>query len=262
MRARASRWLTRSVRAIGCACLLAAGAAPAASLQVAPTSLTLQASQNADGLWLSNSGDAPVQVQVRVFRWTQKDFADVLEPSRDLVASPPMQTLAVGARQLVRVVRTGAPPTTEATYRLIVDELPPAQPTGTGLTLALRYSVPVFVAPASLAPNAIDPRSGRVPAFVAPTPELVARIVPSASGDALEISNRGRWHAQIAELGHSVDGAPVTTIVPGLAGYVLPGQAMRWPLPATLARSTGGQFTARINGAQATQPLPLADPPR
>ena len=34
----------------------------AASLQLAPTSLTLTAQQSADGLWLSNSGSAPVQV--------------------------------------------------------------------------------------------------------------------------------------------------------------------------------------------------------
>jgi len=98
-------------RAAICLVLLAlAGQASAASLQVAPTMLTLQANQNADGLWLSNSGRAPVQVQLRVFRWTQVDGEERLEPTRDLVISPPMQTLPPGQRQLVRLIRTNPIP--------------------------------------------------------------------------------------------------------------------------------------------------------
>src|SRR5688500_4736362 len=93
-----------------------------ASLQVSPTSVTLQAPQNADGLTLTNTGTAPLHAQVRVFRWTQQDNEEKLEPTRDLAISPPMLQLAPGAQQLVRIIRLGSPPMdAETSYRLIVD---------------------------------------------------------------------------------------------------------------------------------------------
>ena len=48
--------------------LAATLAAQAASLQVEPTSVQLTAEESAQGLWLSNSGDTPLQAQVRAFR--------------------------------------------------------------------------------------------------------------------------------------------------------------------------------------------------
>ena len=49
------------VQQYACACLLGAAmsvnSATASGLQVAPVTLTLQASQNADGIWLSNAGE-------------------------------------------------------------------------------------------------------------------------------------------------------------------------------------------------------------
>lgn len=49
-------------------CLLGAAPAGATSLQVAPTSLQLEARQRAGELWLTNSGTSPVTLQVRLFR--------------------------------------------------------------------------------------------------------------------------------------------------------------------------------------------------
>jgi hypothetical protein len=76
------------------------GSATAASLQVAPTSLQLTPRQNADALWLTNSGTTPVQVQVRVFEWRQDTGQDQLLPTTALQVSPPMQSLAAGQQQL------------------------------------------------------------------------------------------------------------------------------------------------------------------
>src|SRR5688572_16783433 len=112
----------------GLACvlsLLLCASANGASLQVSPTSVTLQARQNADGLTLTNTGTTPLHAQVRVFRWTQQGNEEKLEPTRDLAISPPMLEIAPGAQQLVRVIRLGPPPAdAETSYRLIVDELP------------------------------------------------------------------------------------------------------------------------------------------
>lgn len=73
--------------------LLAAAPAGATSLQVAPTSLQLEARQRAGELWLTNSGTSPVRLQVRVFRWVQQDGREQLLPTEELLATPPMQEL-------------------------------------------------------------------------------------------------------------------------------------------------------------------------
>jgi fimbrial chaperone protein len=220
--------------------------ASAASLQVSPTSITLTPSQGADALWLSNTGTAPVNVQLRVFRWTQSGGTESLDATQDVIASPPMQTIAPGARQLVRVIRPDRTPTTaEATYRIVVDELPGSDPQQ-GLQFVLRYSVPVFVLPAGKPPEA----------------QLQAALVTGDDGKpALEVRNSGGGHAQLADLAYAAPGGEIVVLA-GLVGYVLPGQTMHWTLPGVPARYTGVDFSARINGEAQKRPLPLSPAPR
>ncbi|MCF7749899.1 molecular chaperone [Bacillus subtilis subsp. subtilis] len=244
MTARARRWRRR---VLACTLISVASAvAHAASLQVAPTSLQLSARQNADALWISNSGTAPVQVQVRVYRWSQSDGQDRLEPTDDLQVSPPMQSLAAGQQQLVRVVRSDPqPPAAQLAYRVIVDELPALDPHRTGMQFVLRYSLPVFVQPGDTG-----------------TAQLQARQILLADGrPALEVRNSGRAYAQLADLAIGSAERP-QTVHPGLLGYVLGGQTMHWPLDVPPARLTGATFMARINGESAQTPLPVAPPAR
>lgn len=238
----------RAVAAVAFAVLALAGTdAGAASLQVAPTSLSLPPETRAEGLWLSNSGTDPVRVQLRLFRWTQVDGRDVLEPTRDLVVSPPMQTLAAGQRQLVRLVRTGgAPPTAQQAYRVIVDELPDTDPGREGLQFVLRYSIPVFLLPPATQPAA--------------APAITTRFVTGSDGmAALALENRGTLHAQVADLAYTGSDGTARAVLPGLVGYVLPGQRMQWSLKAPATDFRGGRFSARINGDAAEQALPLLD---
>lgn len=227
------------------------GQAGASGLQVAPTSLTLQATQNADGLWLSNTGDAPVTAQVRVYRWTQDNGEDKEAPSREVLVSPPMIQLAVADKQLIRVIRTGAPPATaEAAYRVVIDELPvPGTGPTKGVQFVLRYSVPVFMAPPGAAATA--------------APQLSWKVQRDGDRSVLEVANSGSVHAQVAEL-HFVDGRGRRTEVhPGLLGYVLPGAQMRWQTkvpPAAFA--SGGTMETLINGSATQQTLPPIEPAR
>jgi len=217
-------------------------AAQAASLQVAPTSVQLTAEQSAQGLWLSNSGDTPLQAQVRVFRWRQQDGEDLLDPSDKIAISPPMLELAPHSRQLVRIIRLDdAPRTTEETYRILVDELPSADASATasGLQFVLRYSVPIFVKPAAAA-----------------APALQARLIRDAAAPALEVVNQGSQHAQLVDLHFVASDGTRAAIADGLAGYVLPGQHKRWPLPPAIARAEG-TFKATINGEPLAQSLAL-----
>ncbi len=236
-------------RPIACAALLACAGALASGLQVAPVSLTLQASQNADGLWLSNTGDSVVHAQVRVYRWTQEGDADKLEPTRGLVASPPMVELAASDRQLIRAIRLVAPPGNgaEEAYRLIIDELPVHDPKQKGLQYVLRYSVPVFVEPAG-AP--------------ASPPQLQWALRRDGDRTLLEVSNDGGTHAQLADVVYTDAKGKRSDIARGLLGYVLPGARMRWAVrvPAA-ALADGGRWEAMING-KTDQSVTLAERPR
>jgi len=235
-----------------CACLLSAlaGVAPsrAASLQVAPTSLQLTARQNAEALWVSNSGTAPVSVQARVFSWTQRDGRDQLEPTSELVVSPPMQALAAGQQQLIRVVRADpTAPMTQRAYRVIVDEVPELNPRREGMQFVLRYSLPVFVQPEG---------SG------AREPVLQASVITPADGKpVLEVHNRGDGYAQLADLALGTPERP-QIIQPGLVGYVLSGQTMRWPLDVPASRLAGATLSAKINGGSEATPLSPTPPAR
>ncbi|WP_266158935.1 fimbrial biogenesis chaperone [Dyella silvatica] len=242
-------WLRHVLRNVLLAGLLTAGGASASGLQVAPTTLSLKATQNADGLWLINTGDNVVHAQVRVYHWTQSDQADQLVPSRGLVISPPMLQLAAGDRQLIRVIRAGAPPSgtgaVEDAYRLAIDELPIDVQGKRGLQFVLHYSVPIFIEPA---------------ANITTTSQLQWELQRQGEQVMLQVSNHGSSHAQLAALSYIDTTGHRTEITPGLLGYVLPGATMRWMLkPSAAAFAPGGTLEAMINGEKAAQNLSLAD---
>jgi fimbrial chaperone protein len=241
----------------------AASHAAATGLQVAPTSLSLAASQNADGIWLSNTGSGPLHAQVRVYEWTQEAATDQLKPSHGLAISPPMLELAPGARQLVRVIRVGAPPSgNEVAYRVIVDELPVDEPDKSAsadpapvdtaskgaLKFVLRYSIPVFIAPAG---NPVI------------APQLSASLHQGGAKPVLEATNTGSMHAQLGNLVFVDAAGKRSELVPGLLGYVLPGQTMRWPIDAPAGvLAQGGHLQSRINGEASERALAPVDPAR
>ncbi len=99
--------------------------AQAASLQISPVSINLRANQAASGINLQNLGERPVYGQVRVFAWDQRNGEDVLTPTDELVASPPIIEVGAKGSQTIRLVRKGgAAGNAERTYRLLIDEIP------------------------------------------------------------------------------------------------------------------------------------------
>ena len=242
-------WVRHGVLGGLFACLFATGEVVIASgLQVAPTTLSLQASQSADGLWLSNTGDGVVHAQVRVYHWTQDGESDQLAPSRGLVVSPPMLQLTIGDHQLIRVIRLGPPPTgadaVEDAYRLSIDELPIDVQGKRGLKFVLHYSLPIFIEPAG----------------AATPPQLQWNLLRDGEQVVLQVSNHGGSHAQLARLSYVDTAGHRTDITQGLLGYVLPGATMHWTLKLPVAVfAAGGTLEAMINGEKASQNLSLAD---
>ncbi|TDG02260.1 molecular chaperone [Paraburkholderia guartelaensis] len=206
-------------------------AARAATLQISPVMLELQADGNAAALTLRNPGGRPLYGQVRVFRWDQVDGEDTLTPTRDLIASPPLIQVPPQTDQLVRLVRADAAPVAaEQSYRLLIDELPsPGDAPAGGVTIRLRYSVPVFVEPAAA--------TGQ--------PRLAWHLVRAPNGWALRVGNTGSRRAQIGAVELVNAAGKVYVISKGLLGYALAGRSGQWGVPLPADANLGGPLRIR-----------------
>ncbi|MGO4703467.1 fimbrial biogenesis chaperone [Dyella sp. 2RAB6] len=238
------RRLTAAALAIG-----AALAAQASSLQISPVMVELLPGQSASAMMLRNPGKDPIYGQVRVFRWDQAPDDDRLEPSEDLVASPPLIRIEPQGEQLVRLVRRdGSAVAQERNYRVLVDEVPnlDAAP-GNGVNIRLRYSVPVFLEPAG--PPA--------------TPRLSWELRRDGAQWQLRVSNSGGRRAQLASV--QVVGADgvAQQINPGLLGYVLAGRTRQWTiaLDDKLAAHAPLKLRANLNAQPIETELSIAARP-
>lgn len=247
------RTATRVLRCAASSLLLIMPLANAGNLQVSPILLEFSDSQQAQALWLENTGNQAMHAQVRVQRWTQTNATDVLAPSEMLLASPAIVQIGAGQRQLVRVVRPTPQPTgdtREQAYRLLVDELPNPQGTSPqGLQFLLRYSIPVFVLPTGA--------RLREPGNTAPVDQhaLQASWQVDAGRLNLTLHNTGAQRIRLSQLRWLPEVGPAIDLTPGLLGYVLAGQQMHWTLPFPSTLKPTGTLQARLNDASLPQPL-------
>ncbi len=115
-------------------------------LKVEPVLLTLEAPTAASFVTLHNSDDKAMAVQARVFRWSEPDSTEDLQPADEVAVSPPIATIGPGEDYTVRVVRVAETPVRgEEAYRLWIDELPDSRRrNAAGLNILIRQSIPVF----------------------------------------------------------------------------------------------------------------------
>ncbi len=167
--------------------LLLAPAAVAGSFSVSPLRIELSPGQRTVALTVHNQSEDATVVQAQLVAWTQADGEDRLEPTADLIASPPIFTLQPAATQTIRIaLRRPADGAVERTYRILVTEVPgPAQPGFTGARFALKVSLPIFVEAAT--------------GGTAPHLQWTAKRLPG--GDvAVSVSNAGSKHVQLRSL--------------------------------------------------------------
>lgn len=204
--------------------LLCAGRAPA-QVHVGPTLLTLTEKQTVGALTLTNRGDNSTTFEARMFRWKITDNQDDLAPTRELLVSPPVFTLAAGDSQTVRVaLMRDFPQQTEAGYRVIFRELPSASQEGPviGLQVALQISIPVFVLPPRAAPARLHWQAH----------------INEQEGLVIVAENRGGRYFKLTRLSpETPSGAPLAEPWQGLF-YLLPGTRRQWDFtPATLPQT-------------------------
>ncbi len=184
----------------------------ASSLQISPVNLEVPAPGAASKITLENPGGEALNAQIRIYKWVQINGQDELVPTRDVVASPPALKLAPGKKGVVRVVRVNkSPATSEETYRLVVDEVPkPIKPGQSGVSFALRYSIPVFFSQAGLESD-------------------VAWSASFSGGKLiLQAQNAGQRRVKVSALKVVNSSGKIIIVAEGLAGYVLGQSSKTW----------------------------------
>lgn len=225
--------------------LLAPSRAWSAGLSVMPVSLEFAPDDSMQGLWLSNRSERPLTAQLRAFAWDQQGEEEHLQPTRALLPSPPLFTLAPGQQQYVRIVRADiAPRGVERSFRLLVDELPDAgSQARPGLQFVMRYVLPVFV----------DSPPG--------LPALTWQLTHSSDSALLTVDNDGGRRAQLSALRLTDADGGVLYEKPGLLGYALASRQRQWRLPLTASQAAAVRaFTVNIDGHPAHGALATAPP--
>lgn len=231
-------WLLRGLLLLLVLCTEPAQRACAASLQVTPIMLDVAAPGAASLLTLHNTGQKPIHVQTRVFRWRQDDGQEKLEPSTDVVASPPAVELRPGQDYVVRVVRVVKTPLTgEEAYRLLIDELPDIVAGGRTIAFTVRHSIPLFFTRQNLMP-----------------PQISWRVMRSRAGLTLIATNAGDTRLRMANVKLSEGSKRTISFGSGLLGYVLGNSTMSWTLSAgRAAPALGAKFA--ISGQTQEGPI-------
>lgn len=208
---------------------LCASSAWAGSFTVNPVRLDLSKEQPTTSVEITNTGKQPTVIQAVLKAWSQKDGRNVYSSTRALLATPPIFDIAPNDNQVVRVGLLGSPDNREEkAYRLFLTEVPPkSHGDFRGLQVALRVSIPIFIAPLS----------GK------PTPKLTWRFQQTGPGKFEVITdNTGTAHARITDLELSaVSGGKVLTKVRTDNGYVLAGTQHVWHVDTRIGLIKQGQ---------------------
>jgi fimbrial chaperone protein len=198
------------------AVLFCPAGARAGSLTVSPITVEVVTPATTATVTARNGESRPLAAQIRVFRWTQVDGQDRLDPTEDVVASPPVVTINGGADYVVRLERTaGREIAGEEAYRVVVDELPnPNRQRNGSVALVLRYLIPAFFFSAD-----------------ATQPKLVWSLAHRGGATILQAVNSGDKRIQIVDLKLG-DANRALMVGKGLAGYVLGHSTHSWVVPA------------------------------
>jgi fimbrial chaperone protein len=190
----------------------------AGSFSISPLRLELSKATPNGALTIRNGGEKPVVLQVQPMAWSQAGGDELLDETREILATPAVFTLEPGASQLLRVAMLReVDPERELSYRVIVQEVPPDEESGiTGARIALRMSLPIFVLPA-------QPAEPDLSWSAVISPDRKASLVATNSGNA---------HVQIGQITLN-ETAGVTLANPAMA-YLLPGQSRSWELEGAL----------------------------
>ena len=194
--------------------LLTGTAARGQALSVLPVNVLLSPGQKATSLTVTNQGNSATSIQIRGYAWSQKDGDDQLTASDAVVVSPPLATIAPGASQVIRLILRQPPQGREATYRILIDQIPPPAEPGV-VHMVLRLSIPIFAQPATRAVSHVQ-----------------FHLEVSAGQLFLLGINDGLRHEAIRDIVLSTSDGRKLKAESNTSPYILAGATRRWPIAA------------------------------
>ena len=223
--ARMSAWL---------ASLALTFAATAADFSVTPIRAELLPGAMSETITVSNDSPSRLRVSVKLMKWTQDATGkDVYTASTDLVYFPRVMDIEPGASRLIRVGTKAPSQGAERTYRLFIEEAPPAASSApTAVTFYFRFGVPVFVPPPGGAaqPEVLEPQlhKGKL---------------------SLVVRNTGNAHFRAAKVTFT-DGAAWTYEAPGWYSLAGASRTYETTLPPEVCRQAK-VISVRVEAANA-----------
>lgn len=211
--------------------------AEAGSLGVSPVRVDLSADQRVASVTVTNSSHEPKTIQLRVYEWTHDGSQTNLENTKDILPAPPIAVIPPNQSQLLRVgLRVKPDATLEKSYRLMIEEIPARQTTG--VAIALKISIPVFIKPA-------------IPVEA----QLTWRVETDNDKTYLRVDNHGTGHAKVNDF--KVSPAVLANSAPTSNVYVLPGSNFRWEITTKSNSRQALQVEANVHGKEVSVAVPL-----
>jgi fimbrial chaperone protein len=196
----------------------------AAAWDIDPVRVELSPTQQTVAITIKNDAEQATSIQIETVAWSQVGDKDVYAQTRELLVSPPIVTIAPKSEQVIRVaLRREADANAELAYRINLQELPPPQEPGfTGVQVALRVGLPVFVQ--SKKGNAAAKQLWRVVRM----PDKQLKVV---------LRNSGNAHVQVSDFSLYLPGRDQPIAGESGSNYVLAGQTREWLLKTSLTEA-------------------------
>ncbi len=235
-----------AVAAVLITLLVSASTSGAQSLKVVPVNIPMGPGEKAATLTVINDGGTATAVQIRAYDWNQPDGKDQLKSSTDVLASPPVATIAPGDSQVVRLVLRRSPQGREATYRILLDQIPPPAEPGV-VHMVLRLSIPIFAQPLTRA---------------------VAHVrfhIERGAGQVVLVGiNDGLRHEAIREIELMTSDGRTLKPVAGTSPYILAGVTRRWAIAEQGAMPLTNEtlrMTAQTDAGKLEQQIRVVEAP-
>ena len=226
--------------------LVAGVNAGAQALSVLPVNIQMAPGEQATTLTITNQGASKTAVQIRAYAWNQDGDNDQLTPSNEVVIAPPIASIAPGDNQVVRLILRKPPQGKEATYRIILDQIPPAAEPGV-VHVVLRLSIPIFAQPETRAAAHVD--------FHAEVKDGQTFLVGT---------NDGLRHDAIRDIELSTGDGRKMKLEAGASPYILAGTTRHWKIDAPDAPPQPNstlRLTARSDAGALEQQVQVVDHP-
>ena len=162
----------------------------AGDFQIQPTTMDLGGPVKSGVFSVINNGSEKIDFQVSAKEWNQDEKGkDVYLDTKEIVFFPSVMAVEANSQRAIRIGLKAPPSAREKTYRLFVEEIPVPKKTPdvklegkiqAGLTIAFRFSMPIFVKPlrpqASYILDKIEMSKGAVKAIVKNTGNVHVKL--------------------------------------------------------------------------------------